>query len=269
MHKFHQKSILRYFTSSALRQHYQNGLDDPKLAHIREQIEADKKKLKWRLEYGERPDAVTSNFKLFETSNRNSELVELLQQPIDISPSGLKQWWTKRRSGISAHMQKFIPQRHAMLGPDLATAHFLVHRGGSVRFRGQKDWIKMDDKEEYDLPNTFVQNLVLEEIKCDGITLFYEGMENIQRLRCLTNLSFKNVTKFDDWYLDRLSGSELPALEILNLTGTAVTDRGLNCLYRLPSLKVLIVDDPERDIMWKLSVALLEEWNPKLVVKRE
>ncbi|XP_058464607.1 distal membrane-arm assembly complex protein 2 [Malaya genurostris] len=270
MLKFNQNSIFRRFTSSAFRQlNSQNGLDDPKLTHIKEQIEADKRKLKWRKEYSERDDAVKSNFKLFETSNRNSELLEILQQPVDISPSGLMRWWTKRRTRIDAHMQKFIPQRHAILGEDLATAHFLVHRGGSVRFRGQTDWVKMNEKDEYDLPKVYVPNMVLEEIKCDGIDLFYEGMENIRRLRYLKHLSFKNVTKFDDWYLDRLSGSDFPSLEVLNLTGTAVTNRGLNCLYRLPSLKLLLVDDPEKDIMWKMSVVLLEEWNPLLVVKTE
>lgn len=125
----------------------------------------------------------------------------------------------------------------------------------------------MDKDEEYNLPGHFVPNLVLEEIKCDNMNLFYEGIENIRRLRYLKHLSFENVTKFNDWYLDRISGSSFPALEVLNLRGTTVTDRGLHCLYRLPSLKLVLVDDPEKNIMWKMMVSLLEEWNPELEVR--
>lgn len=253
------------FTSARLLN--QDDLQNPKLARIKEKIDSDKQQLKWRTPYSDRPDAFQSGFKLFSSTNRNSELVELLQQPVDLSVSSIKQWWSKRKLGVEAHMQKFIPERHAMLGDDLAAAHFIVHRGGSVRFRGHDKWIKMDEDEEYDLPKNYVPNLVLEEIKCDNMNLYYEGLENIRRLRYLTHLSFENVTKFDDWYLDRLSGSEFPALEVLNLRGTAVSDKGLNALYRLPSLKAVLVDDPEKNIMWKMTVALLEEWNPKMSVK--
>uniref|UniRef100_A0A182PHB0 Vacuolar protein sorting-associated protein 26C n=1 Tax=Anopheles epiroticus TaxID=199890 RepID=A0A182PHB0_9DIPT len=231
---------------------------------IRRQIEEDKKRLQWRTPYSERPDSFYSAFKLFASENRNSELVEKMQQPINLSPSAILEWWMKRRNTIEAHMQKFIPERHATLGDDIATAHFIVHRGGSVRFRGSDKWIQKDEDDEYDLPRHHIPGLVLEEVRCDGMTLFYEGMENIQKLLRLKHLSFEKVVQFDDWHLDRISGNVLPSLEKLNLRGTAISHRGLNCLYRLPSLKLLLVDDPEKDIHWKLTVAMLEEWNPNL-----
>lgn len=239
----------------------------PQMANIKNKIEADKKKLQWRTPYSDRPDSFQSSFKLFAPSNRNSELVEIMQQPVDLSPSAIKKWWKQRKDGTEAHMQKFIPERHATLGEDLATAHFVVHRGGTVRFRGQKEWVKMDEEDNYNLPQHYIPNLQLEEVKCDNMNLFYEGLENIRRLRFLKHLSFENISKFDDWYLDRVSGNSFPALEVLNLRGTAVTDRGLHCLYRLPSLKVVLVDDPEKNIMWKMMVSLLEEWNPKMSVR--
>ncbi|XP_053670133.1 distal membrane-arm assembly complex protein 2 [Anopheles nili] len=233
---------------------------------VAKQIEEDKRRLQWRTPYSERPDSFYSAFKLFASENRNSELVEKMQQPINLSPASILQWWQKRRMAVEAHMQKFIPERHATLGDDIATAHFVVHRGGSVRFRGDTKWIKKNEDDEYDLPRRHVPGMVLEEVRCDGLNLFYEGMENIQKLLRLRHLSFENVALFDDWYLDRISGNMLPSLEKLNLRGTAVSHRGLNCLYRLPSLKLLLVDDPEKDILWKLSVAMLEEWNPNLRV---
>uniref|UniRef100_A0A4Y0BQK3 Uncharacterized protein n=1 Tax=Anopheles funestus TaxID=62324 RepID=A0A4Y0BQK3_ANOFN len=233
---------------------------------IEKRIQDDKRRLQWRTAYSERQDSFYSAFKLFATENRNSELVEKMQQPIDLSPSAILEWWQKRRTTLEAHMQKFLPERHATLGDDIATAHFIVHRGGSVRFRGSTNWIQKDEDDEYDLPRHHVPGMVLEEVRCDGMTLFYEGMENIQKLLRLKHLSFENVTLFNDWYLDRISGNTLPSLEKLNLRGTAITHRGLNCLYRLPSLKLLLIDDPEKDILWKLTVAMLEEWNPNLRV---
>ncbi|XP_035792784.1 uncharacterized protein LOC118466977 [Anopheles albimanus] len=238
---------------------------NPKLDPVvSKRIQDDKKRLQWRTPYSERPDSFYSAFKLFASHNRNSELVEKMQQPINLAPSAIFEWWQKRKATVEAHMQKFIPERHAALGDDLATAHFIVHRGGSVRFRGKDKWIQKDEDDEYDLPRKFVQGMVLEEVRCDGMQLFYEGMENIQKLLHLKHLSFENVGLFDDWYMDRISGNMLPSLEKLNLRGTAVTHRGLNCLYRLPNLKLVLVDDPEKNVLWKLTVAELEDWNPDI-----
>lgn len=96
--------------------------------------------------------------------------------------------------------------------------------------------------------------------------LYYEGLENIRRLKALKKLSFRNVKLFDDWCLDRVSGSDFPVLEVLDLSGTAITERGLSALYRLPSLKTLIVDDPKKTISFELHCAMLEEAIPMLKV---
>lgn len=55
-------------------------------------------------------------------------------------------------------------------------------------------------------------------------------------------------------------------LEVLNLSGTNITARGLQALYRIPSLKKLIVDDPNRDAEWKLTIAMLQEIMPDLSI---
>jgi hypothetical protein len=51
---------------------------------------------------------------------------------------------------------RFIAERHLYLGPDLAAAHFLVHRGAAVKFIGNDVWFKRDDKGRYSLPGTKV-----------------------------------------------------------------------------------------------------------------
>lgn len=96
--------------------------------------------------------------------------------------------------------------------------------------------------------------------------LYYEGLENIRRLNSLKKLSFRNVKTFDDWCLDRLSGSGFPALEVLDLSGTSITERGLCALYRLQSLKMLIVDDPKKSNSFELHCILLEEAIPLLKI---
>lgn len=118
----------------------------------------------------------------------------------------------------------------------------------------------------FDFPNLYDESYELEEIRCDDMELYYEGLENLSRLKCLTRLSFRNVKTFDDWCLDRVSGSDFPSLEVLDLTGTSITERGLSALYRMPSLKMLIVDDPKKSNAFELYSLLLEETIPTLKV---
>lgn len=136
----------------------------------------------------------------------------------------------------------------------------------SYRFAGVKNWTKRDENEEYQLPTKFDKNFQVEAIKCDDMELYYEGLENLRRLKNLKFLSFHNVTTFDDWCLDRVSGSEFHSLEILDLTGTSVTELGLGSLYRIPSLKLLILDDPKKDKGMELTCVMLEEIIPRLKV---
>ncbi|XP_047114430.1 uncharacterized protein LOC124794816 isoform X1 [Schistocerca piceifrons] len=68
-------------------------------------------------------------------------------------PLSFKQWFANVKEGHADHLQRFIPERHDILGCDLATAHFIVHRGGSVKFCDHSEWIKKDENDEYDLPN--------------------------------------------------------------------------------------------------------------------
>lgn len=112
------------------------------------------------------------------------------------------------------------------------------------------------------MPNHFDERWRLEAIRCDGMELYYEGLENIRRLHHLKFMSFHNVRQFDDWSLDRISGAEFPVLEVLDVSGTAVTERGLMALYRLPTLHMLIVDDPKRSVDYALTCAMLEDLMP-------
>lgn len=167
-------------------------------------------------------------------------------------------------------MQAYIPERNEILGRDLAAAHFSVYRGAKVRFVGRPEWAKLDEDDEYDLPRFYDENYKVEAMDFEGMDLFYEGLENIRMLHSLKQLSFRNVPRFDDWCLDRVSGSDLPALQILNVSGTKVTARGLGALYRLPSLRTLILDKSfQDDKEVALTVFMLQDLVPELSVVYE
>lgn len=118
------------------------------------------------------------------------------------------------------------------------------------------------------MPDRFDASWTLNAIRCDDMELFYEGLENVRRLDHLKFLSFRNVKTFDDWCLDRVSGSEFTALEILDISGTQVTERGLCALYRMPSLRMLIVDDPQLNKTYELTCAMLEELVPEIKITK-
>lgn len=236
------------------------------LDRLKEEINESKKMMKWRAEADDDPTIWKSKLKTFEFKEQNSDFITMMQQPVDFSIQGAKTWWASRQENLEKHMQQFIPERHAILGNDLAAAHFIVHRGGSVKFVHEKTWTKQDDVGDYKLPSTLDPKYKVEAIKFDGMNLYYEGLDNIRFLLHLKFMSFHNVKNFDDWCLDRVSGGQFPSLETLDLSGTSVTERGLNCLYRMKTLKCLIVDDPKKNLSFELACAVLEEENPKLKV---
>lgn len=95
-----------------------------------------KKRLQWRKPYGEVEGVWSSRFKAF-SSNRNeydNETIAFVQQSFDFSAKERNAKRERKRISDERFMQQFVPERHQMLGNDLAAAHFLVYRGGSVKF---------------------------------------------------------------------------------------------------------------------------------------
>lgn len=76
----------------------------------------------------------------------------------------------------TVYAYRFIPERLLFLGPDLAAAHFLVHRDAAVKFVGENVWIKKDKKGRYDLPGRRVPDLFIEAIDASDTELMFEGL---------------------------------------------------------------------------------------------
>lgn len=120
---------------------------------------------------------------------------------------------------------------------------------------------------EYELPSRFDPNWVIQDIICQNVQLFYEGLQNMRRLFGLKTLSFKNVKNFDDWYLDRVAGNEYDNLEVLDISGTDVTAYGLTAIPKIPSLRLLILSDIKRSVVFELTLILLQDQMPHLEIR--
>lgn len=78
-------------------------------------------------------------------------------------------------------LYRYKPERVAVLGYELAAAHFIVHRGGKVRFRGAQEWVQQDEDGLYSLARKYQPGVYVEEIDARGVNLVYEGLESISK----------------------------------------------------------------------------------------
>lgn len=120
---------------------------------------------------------------------------------------------------------------------------------------------------EYPLPARYDPSYLVEELICDNMDIYYEGFENIRRLHSLKRMSMQNVKTLDDWCMDRLCGNEFNSLEVLNVSGTSITANGLVALTKLPSLRLLIVDNPKRSTAFELTLLDLQVSMPDLIIR--
>ncbi|KAI6228668.1 ATP synthase subunit s, mitochondrial [Aphelenchoides fujianensis] len=160
--------------------------------------------------------------------------------------------------------QRFIAERLLFLGADLAAAHFLVHRGASVKFVGDERWYKKGERE---LPGRKVEGLYLEAIDASGTELMFEGFDNLYDLHHLRLLRLSNCKFIDDWALSRIGGVCGPSLEFLDLSGCQrISGKGLLALRTLRGLKSLRLEGMKNPTDLGKSALLLEEALPNLQV---
>ena len=83
-----------------------------------------------------------------------------LQRKYDYSFGGIRRMYERFKETRAIFNQRFIPMRHGVLGPDLASAHFVTYRGGRVKFVGHSEWFT----DESNLPNKFDENFLVQAI---------------------------------------------------------------------------------------------------------
>uniref|UniRef100_A0A0A9WJY5 ATP synthase subunit s-like protein n=1 Tax=Lygus hesperus TaxID=30085 RepID=A0A0A9WJY5_LYGHE len=184
--------------------------------------------------------------------------------------SKFKAWLAKHERNMDIMGQAYVPERHKVLGSDLATAHFIVYRGGKVKFAGRDDWIVLDEKTKLceELPVRFTRGWYVEALDVSGTGLRYEGLVNLVSLKKLKWLSLKDCEHVDNWFLDRLSGEVGETVEYLDLSGcTQLTEEILSCMYRFKNLKELDLTGIPTTSSFELGCLLLEDAIPGLKIK--
>lgn len=112
--------------------------------------------------------------------------------------------------------------------------------------------------------------MYLQAIDCTGMTLKYEGLDNLRGLRNVEWLSLNGCQYMEDFCMDTISNIFSHSLLYLDLRNCLnITERGIGALYKMPHLKMLYLDDMLKDTRYELTCLFLEELNPALQVKSD
>lgn len=234
------------------------------------QLTGGKDDLQWRTPWHQKEGQYYSMLRTFYTEHNNANVLKFIQQPINLTPASVRGWWRRRNEERNIAMQQYLPERNQMLGNELAAAHFLVYRGGSVKFYGEDVWVKADAYQEYTLPTEFQDDMFLQAIDCTDMDLYYEGLVNLRNLRQVEWLSLNGCLKLDDWALDRVSCLFMESLLYLDLRNMpGITFRGLGALYKMDKLKILYLDDNAGSREFEMTCLLLQEIKPDLDIRYE
>lgn len=220
--------------------------------------------------WNERKGVWKSSFEYFQPkwSVMGPDTIRFLQTPLDFSPKNIKKWYDRKAEEQDEHNQAFMDDRLEALGPDLAAAHFVVYRGGAVRFYNEKDWVRKKEDGTNTLPQMFVSGLFVEAMDCRGINIRPIGLENILDLSKLRWLSLAGNPLVDDWTLDSVSGSYGDTLQYLDVSNCPkVSHRALSCFYRFRCLDTLVVEGISSSDEFKLACMMLEDIRPRLTIK--
>lgn len=114
-----------------------HGDDTDQRTDHEKKIDEAKKTLQWRTPVTQQKNFVKSKLSAFtieKSGGASAEIMEFIQSKIDFSWKGFKEMRERKRVEVEKFMQQFIPERHEKLGSDLAAAHFICFRGGSVKY---------------------------------------------------------------------------------------------------------------------------------------
>ncbi|XP_044016575.1 distal membrane-arm assembly complex protein 2 [Aphidius gifuensis] len=234
----------------------------PDLNRFKKDVENDKEKAKrelkkWRKEPPKEYDPLASMLDFSESFDN-----QLYAKTMPTKPTEFSKWYRDQQTEYVKWSQRYIAERQATLGKDLAITHYICHRGGRIRRKGLTKFIEPKDFDQ--LPSTYDPLWLVEEVDASGIPLYYDALDNFKDLNRLKIVSFSGNPNFDDWCLERILAI-CPNIHHLDVSDCEkVTERGLEGLYRNLNLKNLIITDHKHTASFELTVLLLEDSRPDL-----
>lgn len=194
------------------------------------------------------------------------EQFEMLQKDFDFTWSGLKKRAYLKYLDTRNKKQKFSLERHDLLGPELAAAHFVVGMKGAVKLKEKTTWIRADSAGAYSLPRTNVINLFVEGIDLSDTDIIYEGFDNLDLLQEIRFLNLSNCEYLDDFCMPKLQRFK-DSLEVLDISGCKLlTENGIACLHHLHKLKMLNIANTPNIRFKEVLTLWVEEMLPGCVV---
>lgn len=240
--------------------------EEERMHQLLEEIdEANQRKLKeWRKPFAYPPVPTIKGKPKHVFVDRETGMFEIFQRDFKLTPEGLKEHLNKKALQAIKHEQRYIEERHSALGPNLATAHFLIYRKGRVKFKGNDEWIS---EKNANLPDRYDKSYELTHVDATGCQLHYEALDNFSNLFQAEYVSFAKNELLDDWYLDKIS-SLFPSIKELDISQCpGMSERGLEAFYRTDSLKKLIVTNFHNSPIFELTCLMLEDCNNDLEIE--
>lgn len=228
-----------------------------------------KKDLEWRTPWHQREGQNYSMLRTFYSEDNHINVIKLLQTPINLSPSAIKKWWAKKKEEEAIALQQYLPERNQILGNELAAAHFIVFKGGAVKFFNDNKWIKQHAiTKDYNLPKFYEADKILQGIDCTDMNLYYEGLANLKDLKQVEWFSINGCDNLDDWAMDRISHIFSESLLYLDIRNCSeISHRGLGALCKMKKLKILYVDDITVSSEFEMVCLMLQDLNPSLDIR--
>lgn len=88
----------------------------------------------WRKPWIERDGEWKSKLAVFSDKNPSTEILNAMQKLPSLDVQAVKDWWAEMKETQEIQNQKYLPERVASLGANLAAMHFFIYRHCSVRY---------------------------------------------------------------------------------------------------------------------------------------
>ncbi|XP_039987749.1 distal membrane-arm assembly complex protein 2 [Xiphias gladius] len=170
--------------------------------------------------------------------------------------SQLRRRGIQKKNAYYSYTQRFH-------GPDLAAAYYILSLKGGLRYVGQPDWFRANQRGKFSWDFLNHKDTPLEEVDMSSTVINYAGLGNLEGQRSLRTLSLRGCPEVDDWFLARLHMFQ-DSLEDLDISHCPrITIGGLAALRNLKGLRRLDVSSLPGISSPGLVVILLEEMLPQ------